>query len=619
MNFKKYIIPGCIALSMGLGSCVGDLDLKPNDPNLVDQDAADFKDNSLAMCYSGIACSGIKGPGSSYVDGLDAGTSAYLRMLFTLNEFCADEMIWIWPDDGVRDIVSSSWSVDNGLLQGAYYRIVGHITLCNQYLRNTADDTDEVSMENKAQARTLRAFSYYNMLDLFGQSSFITEEAELGEAPKQVSRKWLYEWLVEELKDIVDNRRINETPLYGRVGLDGAEALLAKLYLNAEVFSGTAAWQECAQRCQNIIARHEGKGPLGSGLAENYLYLFSRDNNAYMPGGAFSDQNEILFGIAYDATYTQSYGGPTFIIAGTCSNTHYIPRELYGCQDEWSCIRGRYEMSQRFDPNDGDTRDDLWIRGEQPAGQLYAYTEQNGVKTLDLDDKGKPVIAFTIDGEGKKKNIEWEAEDYSDRFAGFTGAWATTGGNAILKFTGATRRPGGVDPTATDALQKYFDMNLDTPAQFINFNGKDYQITNDVWKVNFPSTSFATTDQPIIRLADIYLMYAECYLNGAGDGSTAVKYVNYVRNRAGASSWGLGNLTIQSLMDERSRELYLESVRRTDLVRNKMFAGPSQTVWQYKGSMESNEGTRIAEKYNLYPIPYAVRAAQPEFQQNPGY
>lgn len=72
-------------------------------------------------------------------------------------------------------------------------------------------------------------------------------------------------------------------------------------------------------------------------------------------------------------------------------------------------------------------------------------------------------------------------------------------------------------------------------------------------------------------------------------------------------------------MDERSRELYHEMTRRTDLIRNNMFTGATQTVWQYKGSMDNNEGTRIADRFNLYPIPSAVIAAQPEFKQNPGY
>ena len=554
-----------VVLGLGLTSCVGDLDLQPNDPNLVNPSDPNFKANSLAMCYSGIAVSGISGAGSSYVSGLDPGTSAYLRLIFTLNEFCSDEMLWIWPDAGVVDITSCTWGINNGLLEGAYYRFLGHIAICNQYLANTAGDTDEESQQMRAEARVLRAYSYYNMLDLFGQSSFITEEAAVGESPVQLSRKELYDWLVAELVDIVDNRLISENPVYGRVGLDGAEGLLARLYLNAEVYSGTGAWEKCQERCENIIARHKGGGFEGSGLANHYLYLFARDNDAYMPGGSKKDENEILFGIAYDDTMTQSYGGPTFIIASTISNTHYIPRQNYGCSGEWSCIRGCQEMAERFyGISDADVRDDLWIRGYLPAGS-------NGSES-------------------------WDAEDYSDRFVDFTGAWATTGGNAIIKFTGRTRNA---------AEDGGWDMTL-------NADG--------TYTCGFPATTFGSTDQPIIRLADIYLMYSECYVNGnTGDRQKALDYINLVRRRAGAPSYGFTDLTKKGIMDERSRELYLESTRRTDLIRNGMFTGPSQTVWQYKGSINNNAGTRISERNSLYPIPYAVIAAQPEFKQNPGY
>lgn len=146
------------------------------------------------------------------------------------------------------------------------------------------------------------------------------------------------------------------------------------------------------------------------------------------------------------------------------------------------------------------------------------------------------------------------------------------------------------------------------------------QNADGTWNLGFPSTPFASTDQPIIRLADVYLMYSECYVNGGtGDRQKALDYVNIVRRRAGAANYGFAQLTKKGIMDERSRELYLESTRRSDLVRNGMFAGPSQTVWQYKGSMSNNAGTRIAERNNLYPIPQAVIAAQPDFKQNPGY
>lgn len=519
MNFKRYIIPGFFALmTMGLGSCVGDLNLEPNDPNLGSTGDPNYDANSLAMCYSGIACSGISGPGSSYVGGLDPGTSAYLRMIYTLNEFCSDEMLWIWPDEDVKDVTSCTWSANNGLIQGAYYRLIGHVAICNQFLKNTADRAADPEIKDmRAQARVLRAYSYYNMLDLFGQSSFIDENAEENAKPTQVTRQWLFDWLEKELMDIVDNNEITKTPIYGRVGLDGAEALLARLYLNAEVFSGTAKWKECAERCENIIARHKG-GFNGTGLAEHYLYLFARDNNAYMPGGSKADQNEILFGIAFDDTYTQSYGGPTFVIASTISNTHWIPRDHYGCSGEWSCIRGTYEMSQRFTPSttstnpvigNNDVRDDLWLRGGKdrfPGGTEY-QVDENGNYVLNADGEKIPMK------DDKGKDITYDAEDYQDRFQGFTGAWNTTGGNAIIKFTGRTRN------AAEDG-------------------GWDYTVKGNaqVWDFKWTSTTFGSTDQPIIRLADIYLMYTECYIHdrSSANAGKALDYINYVRQRAGA-------------------------------------------------------------------------------------
>lgn len=608
MNLKKFIIPGCLALTLGMTSCVGDLDLQPNDPNLVKTTDADYNASALAMCYTGLACSGINGAGSSYIsiNGLDAGTSAYLRLVFTLQEFCADELLWIWPDAGVTDITYSQWSPSNTLITGAYYRFLGHISICNQYLQNSANETSAEGIEMRAQARVLRAFTYYNMIDMFGQSSFITEESPVGSAPVQISRKELFDWLEAELKDIVDNKLISEHPVYGRVGLDAAEALLAKLYLNAEVYTGEGRWSDCAQRCENIIARHKGGGFQGTGLAEHYLYLFSAYNNAYMPGGSNPAENEILFGVAFDETQTQSYGGPTFIISGTVSNTHYMPRQIYGTASEWSCIRGCYEMAERFYGLDNDVRDDLWLKGEFPAGKLY---QTNADGSLKYGDDGKPLVALDSDG----KEQAWEAENYADRFVGFTGAWATTGGNAIVKFTG--RMPNA-------AMDGGWNYRVSKPATFATgTDGKEYQTGIEEYEVNFSTPTFSSVDLPIIRLADIYLMYAECYVNDrtAATGAKALEYVNYVRARAHAPLYIASDLTKKGIMDERSRELYLESWRRSDLVRNKMFAGPQQTVWQYKGSGTANEGTRIDVKYNLYPVPYDVRATQPEFKQNPGY
>ncbi|MDE5980288.1 MAG: RagB/SusD family nutrient uptake outer membrane protein [Muribaculaceae bacterium] len=582
MNLKKYLLFGGVALGLGMTSCVGDLDLEPNDPNLVDTSDPNFKANALGICYSGIAVSGISGPGSSYVGGLDPGTSAYLRTIFTLGEFPTDELTWIWPNDeggSIGDLIACSWSSSNSIVYGAYYRLLGHIAICNQFLANTADDTDAETIEMRAQARVLRAYSYYNMIDLYGQSSFITEEAEVGEQPRQASRLEVFNFIEQELTEIVDQKLISENPLYGRVGLDGAEALLARLYLNAEVYSGTARWADCQTRCENIIRRHQGGGFVAkdgtaTGLAKEYLYLFCEDNKQYMPGGSNKAENEILFGISFDQDMVQSYGGPTFIVAGTITNSHYCPRQNYGCSGEWACIKGIKQMAERFYGLADDKRDDLWLRGYMPAG-----SDANG---------------------------SWDAEDYTAEFLGFTGGWATTGGNAIIKFTGntITKNPASVDKN--DAL-----------TLFDGAYGADGK-----WLPNYDATAFMSTDQPIIRLADIYLMYTECYITGrVGDSQKALNYINYVSERAGNGDkrFNSSQLTVKTLMDERSRELYLESVRRTDLIRNKMFVGPQQTVWQVKGNINNMEGTRIDDRFALYPIPNAVLNSQPDFKQNPGY
>ena len=119
------------------------------------------------------------------------------------------------------------------------------------------------------------------------------------------------------------------------------------------------------------------------------------------------------------------------------------------------------------------------------------------------------------------------------------------------------------------------------------------------------------------RLADVYLMRAECFLHGQGDRVSALEGVNYLRERAGVSKWVGSELNAENLLDERSRELYFEMTRRTDLIRFGKYVGPAQATWAWKGN--SLDGGTISERYRLMPIPTNILAAQPEFKQNPGY
>ena len=114
MKSYKSII--ALALFAGLAltttSCIGDLDLEPNDPNTTT--AGNMTEAAyeavLAKCYSGLAVSGQGGPdGDSDISGLDGGTGQYTRALFMLNEFPTDETKWIWKDEGVIDLNTNTW------------------------------------------------------------------------------------------------------------------------------------------------------------------------------------------------------------------------------------------------------------------------------------------------------------------------------------------------------------------------------------------------------------------------------------------------------------------------------------------------------------------------------
>lgn len=528
MNIKKYLMLGGAVMTLGLvtPSCVGDLDLEPIDPSQIfaDPSSPEFVSRSFAQCYALLGLCGNADPGSSNLTVPDAGASVYTRLLFEMECFPSDEAFWVWEDNGLRDMCTTSFSASNKQVEIAYSRFYQHIAVCNDFLANTEGATDEATVLMRNEVRALRALTYYWVCDIFGNGTFITAAPNGETIPEQMPRAELYSWLVTELTDLVDNRRLSTDPVYGRVGLDGAEALLARVYLNAEVYTGgpvPGSWEKCLACCNNIINRHKGGGFQGSGLAEHYLYLFSRDNEQYMPGGGNKAENEILWGVPFDQDKMQSYGGTTFYLAGALSDGRY------GMTSPWSCLTARESLSNRFEG--GDLRTQLWIRS-------------NGIENQGFLD-------FAI------------------------------AGYQAIKWTNLT----------PDGLGGFSD--------------------------NINSNAFCSADLALIRLADVYLMRAECYLHGAGNLTDALAGVNYLRDRAGVAPFDA--LDEQTLLDERSRELYYEMTRRSDLIRFGRYTGNRQDVWSWKGN--SRQGQRIDSRYNLMPIPTNILSTQPSLKQNPGY
>ncbi len=529
MKINKYLMLGGAALALGFTSCVNDLDLEPINPTEIFADPSnpEWLQNAFAQCYATMAFSSNSGAGDSNISTPDAGMSAYNRIIFYFQEYASDEAFWIWEDNGYRELVTNTFSAGNKQVEVCYSRLYQHVAVCNQFLSDIDGEDNDAANQMRTEVRALRAMTYYWLCDLWGNVSFGVDAPD-GTALPQIPRAELYSWLVGELEDIVDNGVWATPTPYGRVGKDGAEALLARVYLNAEVYTNGAvsAWSKCVTRCNNVINRHKGGGFKGSGLAENYLYLFCRNNSEYMPGGGNTAENEILWGLAFDSFKGQSYGGATFLLNGALSEG------MYGTTEPWSCIGAREDLSRRFEAYPNDVRWSLWIRDGR--------TIENG-----------GFLDFSI------------------------------AGYQPIKWTGLTKTTGG-------------------------------QFSPDVI-----STAFANCDFAFIRLADLYLMRAECYLHGAGDRAEAVEGLSLIRERAGLPAWGGSDLTADNLLDERSRELYFEMTRRSDLIRFGKYVGPTQALWSWKGN--SATGTNISDRYKLLPIPTNIISAQTELKQNTGY
>lgn len=530
MKFNKIFIAGSmLAASVAFSSCVGDLDVKPINPN--DLTELTTKEDYLGLVAR--AYGGLVMEGGITVD--DGGAGVYMRQLFNQEVLPTDECVigLNWNDAGIDELTYAQPSADNHWIYEMYSRINYQIALCNAVMQSLENSgslfTGEEKDELKAEMRILRDLSYYHMIDIFGKGPWTNENSVVGDIPPTYSRTELFNAVVEDLKDAIEHVNPASQQEYGRVSKEAGLALLAKLYLNAEVYTGTPMWQECADVCQQITASIPN-------LAATYKYLFCASNKKYVASSTYGTANgEILWAVPQDNQTMQCWGNTTYLTVGAYATDS--PAAVYGCNaGVWNGPHMRPETVKRFDANDARA---LFYEGEF---------------TLDL---------FNID------------------------TWGTAGtcGYMCVKFV--MTEEGDHYTLSEDAAD-----SEDNP---------DYQYLNP--------NDYSSVDWPVFRLADIYLMLAECQLHGVScDG---LNYYNKVRQRAGVTS--VGSYTAQDLLDERNRELYWEGHRRSDLIRFGQYTGSTYN-WQWKSGVQ--QGGAIESYRNLMPIPTQFT---PTLGQNPGY
>jgi hypothetical protein len=392
-----------IFLSMPLfWSCSDDLDLTPEDyretPEDIFQEPEAYKE-FLAKLYAGLAVSGQQGPaGDPDLIGLDEGFSQYLRLYWMLQELPTEEAVIGWNDEGLPNLHAQNWTSGNPFIRTMYSRIMYQVALTNEFLRQSGDESisgfseaeQATIREFRAEARFLRALSYYHALDMFGNPPFVSEEDNVGAfLPEQIKRQELFNWIESELLAIEDEMVAARGNEYGRADKGAVWMLLAKLYLNAEVYTGTERYSDVITYTNNLINANYS-------LVDDYEYLFLADNDE---NGA---QNEIIFPIRYHGINTATYGGLTYVIHAAVGGD-MNPAE-FGVNSGWGGLRTTPQFVNQF-PNGAESEDEralfhtegqsLEINNISSFSNGYAVTKY---KNVDVDgNQGSDATGEMVD------------------------------------------------------------------------------------------------------------------------------------------------------------------------------------------------------------------------------
>ena len=340
--------------------------------------------NVLSKLYSGLSMTGLQGPaGQADIAGIDEGFSAYVRVLWNLQELPTDEAVCGWNDPGIPTLNKMQWNADDGWVKGMYYRIYYQITLCNEFIYQSRDerldergftDTDkEMIRMYRNEARFLRSLSYFHAMDLFGNVPFVTEEDRVGAfQPERISRTDLFNYVESELIDLSNVLSAAGTVDYGRATREVAKTLLAKVYLNAEVYSGTNRYDDCRNYCEQIV--NSGAFQLDM----DYQHLFLADNQ---------NSSEVIFPVVYDGLYAQTWGGTTYLVCGALGGS--MNAADYGVNGKWGGLRSTSAFVNKFPDTTEDSRflfyrdgQELEITNLGTFTQGYAYPKYKNVTSV---------------------------------------------------------------------------------------------------------------------------------------------------------------------------------------------------------------------------------------------
>lgn len=562
-KFKTIAPAAALLLTASLSSCMDDLDKGNINPNVA---ASPDITGLYSKCYAGLIMEGNDGNADFTID--DAGKSTLLRNLFNFNELPTDEAICWWSDGGLAEEVSYNKLVPgNPTLKNLYYRLMSNISNENWFL---SLDAAKAETTKYAEVRVLRAYSYFLMLDFFGDPAFIDKIS--AETPRQahsynskfeegksytraellqLGREFLFNWVEQELleaePDLLEAKPETDTdPDYGRIDKGTCWLLLSRLYLNAGTYlnndgQNNPHWDKALEYAEKVInskyALFDDSKISAEAKANGYKpydLLFMGDN------GSNGASCEALLPLMQDGEKTQGWGGSLFYVAALWDNTMgtVADKGAATTENSWQGMRVRPQFVKKF------------------------FTDP----TIVVNKSAKEIRDMNVD----------------DR--------------AILWGKDRTLELGDNDKFASGIATPKWNNNYST-------NGTPHD------------SKFVDIDFFLFRVAEAYLNAAEAAMH-LNDEGKAKDYIDALRNRAHAAV--SPSYTLDDVLDERARELYCEGLRRTDLIRFNQFGGTQATYnWDLKGG--SKNGTTFAKTYNLYPIPSSEVLSNKNLTQIDGY
>ena len=386
MNIRhfKNILPAALlgAAAFGFTACTGDLDVENINPQQVsafDQDAI------FAKIYANMALTGQTGPdGNSDLDAsVDEGFSSMVRQIWNANELSTDEAICRWGDAGIPEYNHNSWNDSHEMLRSLYYRLMFGLTISNFFL-DEATGSDEKTLTQRAEARFMRALYYYYLMDLYGNPPFVTTVSS--EKAKQATRAEVFKFIEDELKAVLGETESNEvlmdakTNTYGRADKAAAWMLLARIYLNAQVYAGENRFNDAKTYAKKVMDSGYKLCNATTGGYSSYQLLFMGDNDT---NGA---QDEIILPAMFDGEKTQTWGGTMFLIASV-TTSDILADYPTGSSAQWEGNRCRAQFSRIFFPGVTDatavsgTPFDLTVAANDDRALFY--TKGHTVEVLD--------------------------------------------------------------------------------------------------------------------------------------------------------------------------------------------------------------------------------------------